>query len=321
MNYANHNLRTNLQEWKSRLYKASYQQFGQQLKHLFNNIDNSPQLFGVISEIISKFPYTDGELEEKGNQRRGNRNSFFDSEAEQASFSYQLVKYYFKSLNNYNLHNYTIPAIYGRDFEATKDNIVEDFISPILNHLHDRLDKSSATIFLLEKYKKRTEWFTRQELNKAYKSANNNYEQIFEDNLRLFLFDQGIDYPFSTPLSSSGRADIVGEIETDDPLIVEIKIFDREKHYGKDRIKKGFSQIVKYANDYHKDAGYLVIFNMENVELNFKFGDNKNFPTAFVFNGKTFYFIVINCDREESASKIGTLKEVTITAEELTNDI
>lgn len=321
MNYANYNLRTDLQEWKSRLYKASHQQFGQQLKYLFNNIDSSAHLFAIISEAKHNFSYTDEELKERGNQRRGAGNSFFESDTEQASFSYQLLKYLFKSLESYNLHSYTIPAIYGRDFEAIKDNIVDDFVSPILNYLHDRLDKTNATIFLLEKYKKRTEWFTRHKLSKAYTSASSNYEQIFEDDLRLFLFDQGMDYPFSTPMSSSGRADIVGEIETDDPLIVEIKILDSKKKYGKDRIKKGFSQIVKYANDYHKDAGYLVIFNMDNVELNFKFDDNKSFPVSFNFSGKTFYFIVINCEREESASKVGTLKEVVITGEDLTKNI
>lgn len=137
--------------------------------------------------------------------------------------------------------------------------------------------------------------------------------------MRLFLFDQGIDYPFSTPTSASGRADIIGEIETDDPLVVEIKIFDRSKSYGKERIKDGFNQIVKYANDYNKDVGYLVIFNMDKAELNFNFTDNSNiFPPSIQFNNKIFYFVVINSANNETASKSGTIQEIEITEKELT---
>jgi hypothetical protein len=140
---------------------------------------------------------------------------------------------------------------------------VHDFILPITNYLHDKLNKSSSTMYLLEKYKKRTEWFNKNILFEKYKSAEKEYEQIFEDDLRLFLFDQGIDYPFSTPKSTSGRADLIGAIDTSDPLIIEIKIFDRGKKYEINRIVKGLTQIKDYTNDYNKDFGYLVIFNLE----------------------------------------------------------
>ncbi len=33
--YYNHNLRTQLQEWKNRLYRATYEQFGHQLKYFY----------------------------------------------------------------------------------------------------------------------------------------------------------------------------------------------------------------------------------------------------------------------------------------------
>lgn len=189
-------------------------------------------------------------------------------------------------------------------------------------YLHDRLDKSNAILYLLEKYKKRTEWFTRKQLHSTYQNATKSYEQILEDDLRLFLFDQGIDYPFSTPASASGRADIIGEIETDDPLIVEIKIVDKQKGYGKTRIKEGFAQVVKYANDYGKQVGYLVLFNLDDCEINFTDVDNgRVFPPAISFNGKTFYFVVVNCFVGESASKAGALKQLSVTLAELMTGI
>jgi len=316
MNYSNHSLRTDLQEWKNRLYRASYDQFGHQLRYFFNNLDTNVQLHGLIIEAIQKTNYKD-EFFREFTDNRLRLEIEFSTEVEQISFCYQFLKYMIKIAESHNLHRLII--FQARDFDETKSRLIENYISPIIYYLHDRLDKSNSTIFLLEKYKRRTEWFTKKDLFEKYKNAKKNYEQIFEDDLRLFLFDQGIDYPFSTPSSSSGRADIVGEIDTDDPLVIEIKIFDREKTYGKNRIKEGFSQIVKYANDYNKDVGYLVIYNLDKAIINIKTSDSVNiFPPTVKFNNKTFYLIIVNASVQDSASKTGQIEEIEINETELT---
>lgn len=316
MNYANHNLRTNLQEWKNRLYRSTYEQFGFQLKYLLSNLDNNLQIHALINDSIKEYHFSQEDFNSRISSYRSHELTF-ENETHQSAYCYQFLKYFIEKTGNYNVHNNTF--FRGRDFDDTKTKIIEEYISPIIYYLHDKLEKLNSTIYLLEKYKKRTEWFTQNSILSVYKTATKNYEQILEDDLRLFLFDQGIDYPFSTPLSASGRADVIGEIETDDPLIIEIKIFDRTKKYGKDRIKDGFSQIIKYTNDYNKDVGFLVIFNMEEVEINFKFSEQtKVFPPSFQFNNKTYYFIVINCGFTNSASKSGTTQEIEITESELT---
>lgn len=318
MNYANHNLRTNLQEWKNRLYRSTYDQFGFQLKFILNNFDNNLQIRALINDSIMDYIFSQEDFDQKINSHRS-QELIFENETHQAAYCYQFIKYFIQKIGNYNLHN--IMFFKGRDFDDTKSRIIEEYISPILYYLHDKLEKLNSTIYLLEKYKKRTEWFKQKDILLAYQTAEKSYEQILEDDLRLFLFDQGIDYPFSTPLSASGRADVIGEIETSNPLIIEIKIFDRTKKYGKDRIKDGFSQIVKYTNDYNKDVGFLVIFNMEAVEINFKFTEQtKVFPPSLLFNNKTYYFIVINCGFTNSASKAGTTTEIKITENELTKN-
>lgn len=125
----------------------------------------------------------------------------FSSFEEQTAFSFQLIKHMVEQTGYINVHkNYYL----GGDINETANIIVDNIITPIVYFFHDKLDKSNSIIYLLEKYKMRTEWFTRSELLEKYISATKNYEDIFEEDLRLFLFDQGIDYPFSTPKSAFG---------------------------------------------------------------------------------------------------------------------
>lgn len=318
MNYANHNLRTNLQEWRNRLSRASFEQFGHQLKFLVGNIEKNPQLYALLQDASAKWTFTEQQLE-KSLESESDYPDEFENIEHQAVYNYQILKLIDRKYNGYSS---VTKYLFWGNMPKDIPQLMEDFVTPIIDFLHEKLDKSNSITYLLEKYKKRTEWFTRTDLLTRYRAADKSYEQIFEDDLRMFLFDQGIEYPFSTPASMSGRADVVGQIETEDPLIVEIKIFDAGKGYGKNRIKDGFTQIVKYTNDYNKDTGYLVIFNLDEVEINFDFKNNsKVFPSSLFFNNKMFYFVVVNFVNSKSASNISILKTITVTQDELTQSI
>lgn len=315
--YYNHNIRTSIQEWRNRLYKATFEQFGHQLKYCLNNIESNKQIYGFIQEASLHFPYSEERLKQilDDEDYSGHKMSF-ENEMHQASYCFSIIKYFIKIYSSFDLHRY---GYFCGEFEKSKENIIENYFAPIFYYLHDKLDKSNSTVYLLEKYKRRTEWFTCKKLLETYSVANKNYEQIFEDDLRQFLFDQGIDYPFSTPKSTSGRADIIGAIDTDDPIVIEIKVTDKSKNYGKKRIIEGFTQVIKYTNDYNKDVGYLVLFNVDDIEINFDLIDKSNlFPPMLTINNKTFFFITINLRTGLQASKIGTTEVITITENELT---
>jgi hypothetical protein len=314
--YYTHNLRTNLQEWKNRLYRSPYEQFGHQIKYFSNNLEGEKIINSLLKEACQKYPFDADKIEEYVERSERNGEISFDSEIEHAAYCYQKLKYLGQKYGYAKIQNLMIYT--GHGFEETRGNVVEQLVTPIVYFLHDRIEKSSSTIFLLEKYKKRIEWFTKEQLLAEYKNSIKNYEKIFEDDLRLFLFEQGIDYPFSTPKSSSGRADIVGAIDTSDPLIIEVKILDKEKNYGKNRIKDGFNQIIKYTNDFNKNFGYLILFNVDNIEIDFKFSDSKKtFPPMLTFGDRTYYFIVINLFFGESASKQGQLESMEISEDDL----
>ncbi len=312
--YYNHNLRTELQEWKSRLVRADFNLFGNQLKFFFDFIENNKLLYGLLKEANHKYKF-EKTFFDNLDKSEGYFDVEFKSPAEQAAYSYQLIQHCvsivgFSKINQ----NY----YYGiGEYNAQEIVIIENIITPIIYFFHDVLNKSNSTTYLLEKYKRRVEWFTKSSLIDKYKCATKNYEDILEEDLKLFLFDQGIDYPFSTPKSASGRADIIGAIDTENPLIIEIKILDKEKNYGLERVKSGFHQIVNYTNDYNKDDGYLVIFNFDKVKYDFKLDNINSFPPMLTLNNKTYYFIIINMYDKETASKLGRIEKIEISEGQL----
>ncbi|MCX2477290.1 hypothetical protein OQZ33_23350 [Pedobacter sp. MC2016-05] len=309
--YQSHNLRSNLQEWKNRMSRASISQFGGQVKYFLSKIESEKLIMGIVQEVCLKYPYTEDTLKKTDESLENGDDLSFENDEHHAAFGYQFLKYLIRDAGYEDLNKLTM--FMGRDIHDCQENLIEQLITPLLYYLHDQLDTSNSIIYLLEKYKMRTEWFMKKKLSEQYSIARANYEQIFEDHLRLYLFDQGIDYPFSTPKSMSGRADIVGQIDTDNPIVIEIKIFDRIRGYGKNRIKESFSQIVKYTGDFNKDFGYLIIFNMDKAELDFKFPNSRNvFPPTLNYNNKQFFFVVINCLEMVSASKLGKVETIEI---------
>jgi hypothetical protein len=124
MNYASHSLRTNLQEWKNRLYRATYQQFAHQLKYLFTNLESDNQLAGLLAEATRQFPLTGEKMEENYQQMDYNAEFNFSSEVEQAAFCYQMLNHFFQENKTYSIQNYS--AFSCSTFEETRKSIVEE---------------------------------------------------------------------------------------------------------------------------------------------------------------------------------------------------
>jgi hypothetical protein len=319
MRYYTHNLRANLQEWRNRLYRSTTQNYNNNHNFFMSKLETVPLLKSMIQEAIAVHPLEAATLKKFSIDLQYGRKSFtFENEYDAASSCYQLINYLTseRKLDPDDIYqNYG----YGRTFDEQRTAFIENFIDPIVTFLHDQIDDANYTLHLLEKYKSRVEWFTRGSLVEQYR--RDNAEKYLEDDLRLFLFDQGIDYPFSTPRSASGRADIVDLSNPDDPLVLEVKIFDLERSYRKNRIIDGFAQIVKYSNDYNKSIGYLVVFNVDNIEIDIVGSSPKTQPKSVVFNHKTYFIIVINLNLDVTASKLGKLRIESITEEELTQKV
>ena len=95
--YYNHNIRTSLQEWKNRLYRATYEQFGHQLKYCINNLENNRLLFSLIQDATLQYPYTEEQLQQIVDEQEYSRpNMSFQNEVHHAGYCYQILKYFVK---------------------------------------------------------------------------------------------------------------------------------------------------------------------------------------------------------------------------------
>lgn len=178
---------------------------------------------------------------------------------------------------------------------------LREFFVPVQKYIDERIRSIDSFQYLITRFKLKSEWFEKEILFDLYNGDTTRGESNLDRVLRGYLFDQGIDFPFSKPASPSGEVDVLSLIERK-PIPLEIKVFDgagRSQAY----ILQGFRQAFSYANDYGEPTAYLVIFNVSEHDLLFKLS-LPDVPPRLVIGNKTIYIFVINLRPcEDSASR------------------
>ena len=84
---------------------------------------------------------------------------------------------------------------------------------------------------------------------------------MYDRHLREFLFREGFNMPYSQQRSPSGQPDVTSNLESDDVLVCELKVYDSaNRDVG--HLATGVTQALQYTTDYQKHAAYLVIINL-----------------------------------------------------------
>lgn len=183
------------------------------------------------------------------------------------------------------------------------NDFFEQVLQPLCSYIDELIDDGDLLLYMLCRYQRECAWFESDALVKLAEQADSRkLEETLDSHLRSWLFREGIDYPFSTPRSPSGRADIV-VWQGEEPLAIEVKVFD-----GKTRdcghVTQGLWQAHRYAADYSRPFGYLVVFNTSGDLLSFDGNVAVNgTPCVPVGDRNIFAVTVTASPRGESASK------------------
>lgn len=300
--YFKQNLRVQVQQYRNRLYKAIHATYGTQVKYFLDFIQNTPYLRGLVAEMEAQHPGVQWGDEQRVQLRDRGELELHDTEGAAAKYSYGILCDCTDS-NNARMYAHRVST--ETNFNAMLRDFTELMIDPFVNYLHDQIDEGSNVLYLLEKYKRRVEWFHRDELLTRLRADSRQSEDAVEAHLREYLFDQGIDYPFSQPRSPGGRVDVTADIGEERPLILELKLFDLARGYGKGYLRKGFRQIQTYADDYGQSVGYLVVFNCTPRRIDLRSSASEQiWPPRIVVGHQTFFLVVIDLVMPEgSASK------------------
>jgi hypothetical protein len=190
-------------------------------------------------------------------------------------------------------------------------------LQPLFDYLTERVGAESSVLYVLERYVRRVEWFDRKELYDRAMVDPQKTEEVYDADLRRFLFTEGINMPFSQAKSASGLSDVVTGLDTDDPLVCEIKVLDGVNR-GKRHIASGVNQALQYASDYGKQVAYLVIVNLTGRPLALPTeGDSKDWPSWIGIAGVRIYLLTVRALPTVSASKQGKPTPIAISHSEL----
>jgi hypothetical protein len=307
-------LQVRLQERYRRLYKAHWQGYNHEATYLVEFIRSTPALQFIVAGLDSALPELDCDkwlAEHFGWQQF----ELPPTEEGRAKLAWFLLQQWANQPQAASMFGHNLEP--QGDLATGAHVATEQIVEPLIEYLQESLGEAADVLYLLERYVRRLELFDKDPLWARYEADRAHGEAIYDAHLRQFLFDQGIDYPFSQPRSASGEADVVADLSSDEPLVVEVKLFDGAS-YNKAYVAKGFRQAVKYAQDYGKTTAYLVIFNISEKQLQCPTdGEPGEWPPRVETGGVTVFLITVRARPMASASKQPKSATTVITREDL----
>ncbi|MGW6934658.1 hypothetical protein ACWGE0_31675 [Lentzea sp. NPDC054927] len=297
---------------------AHHQDFGHQIELTAGWIGKQPALVAILAaaeRIEPELDY-DGWLNELTNRRMSWPAR---TEEGKATLVWRLMKYL--ATDEISVQDWrTILITFADRLGEAPREMTERLLAPVFDFLTERLGTDSNILHVLNRYVRKVEWFDRDTLHAKYLDQTRRGEEIYDRHLREFLFSEGINMPFAQAKSASGLSDVLTGLDTEDPLVCELKLFDADSH-GKRVIAAGLNQVTHYADDYNKTVAYLVIVNLSGRALELPTdGDAQVWPRHVELGGVRTYLIPVRAlPPDASASKLGKATPVSVSRDELVN--
>lgn len=314
-------LQVSVRERLRKLMTVPYSSAGHEVHLAVTWINSQPALTGLLEEASQAEPDLDSERFRAG-LTDGQLSWPSRTEEGQASLIWKLMQEIAKDEVDSPDIGWQIASSYSthKNIQDNWREFAEDILQPLFGYLSERVGAESSILHTLERYRTRIEWFDREELYARFDADRANGEEVYNLDLQRFLFLEGDHITHAKPRSASGEADLIGELDSRDPLVCDGKIFDGSGR-GKGYLAKGLHQVVKYANDYAQHTAYLVIYNITDKLLELPTdGTPGAWPPYTELSGVRVYFIHIRVlPPTTTASKAGKATRVTLTHDDLTN--
>jgi hypothetical protein len=311
-------LQVKLRERLRRLLVVDCGGYDKALKLTRQFIASDPLLVGLLAEAARAEPELDvkgwvDEVAQPGGAWGAGPDWPHETEAGQATLIWALVQ---------GLADDVVLTSVGRLVGERSVNdavrrFTEMYIAPMFDFLIEQVGEQSSVLHALDRYVRAVEWFHRDDLLARYVADTQHGEAIYDLDLREFLFNQGIDMPFSQARSPSGDSDALSQLDTDDPLVCELKLFDGMSK-DKQHVASGLHQAHQYAIDYGKTDAHLVIMNLSGRPLELPAdGDDAHWPRYLDVAGVRIFLVPVRGKRLASASKLGKPEPVVFTRSDL----
>lgn len=310
-------LQVKLRSRYRRLYTAGYSRLSYEMDQVVSWITNQSALVSILEEarLSETLPPVDEWLPSVGRQDWSWPSR---TEAGRAVLVWDLIRH--MGTDSEDLWD----LIWSFTGESNEDDgsrgFVEHVVQPLVEYLEEQIGDGSSILYALERYVRQSEWFDRKRLYAEFSDNTQQGEMVYDRHLREFLFHEGFNMPYSQQRSPSGLSDVLADIETDDALVCELKVYD-----GSDRdirhLANGVTQAIQYAHDYRKHAAHLVIVNLANRQLQLPSdgaGDAK--PPYLEGPEVRVYLVQVRGLPQASASKQGKSEPLRIERRQLIGD-
>jgi hypothetical protein len=192
------------------------------LAQFWKYFDQQDILVGIMNFLLPQFPEIEQEINLIFQDKKG---LYGDTEEEAAAIGYHVLRRLIDPKNFSKIQ--TIAHQYRRstDLHEALECIREIFLEPFYEYVDEQLDDQRAMLALVIRYKHRSEWFNRDYLWRLSQAKGRGEKGLAID-LYSYLYDQGIDFTIE-PSSIKGEIDLIAAQNTNDPLLLDAKIFLR----------------------------------------------------------------------------------------------
>lgn len=199
-----------------------------------------------------------------------------------------------------------------------------EYVQPFIAYIVDKLSNSQYILSNLVRFKQKTEWFDRVEVQRQIaaisgRTRNDMIENLLNNMIYRYLHDKGVEF-YIEPSSaqSRGRVDLIGAQGSSPQLLLDGKYLDNSTSL-RGYVIAAFNQVYNYTQQHNRPTGYIVLFKNLEQEIRFDFTGIGQGINYVVFNNKRIFFIVIDItSHERSTSQRGRAQVIEITENDLT---